>query len=60
MQASVSRKLRDRLERLPKVVRHIGWKGQLRMCQRYRHLVAAGKVKVLATTAIAREMIGFV
>ena len=30
------------------------------MCQRYRHLVAAGKPKVVATTAIAREMVGFI
>jgi transposase len=34
--------------------------GQLRMCQRYRHLMAAGKPKVVATTAIAREMVGFI
>jgi transposase len=43
MQARVSRKLHDRLENLPQAVRDIAWKGQLRMCQRYRHLVAAGK-----------------
>lgn len=60
MQARVSRKLHDRLEGLPKAVRDIAWKGQLRMCQRYRHLVAAGKAKVVVTTAIAREMIGFI
>jgi len=60
MQARVSRKLHDRLEGLPKAVRDIAWKGQLRMCQRYRHLVAAGKAKVVVTTAIAREMVGFI
>ena len=60
MQAHVSRKLHDRLEGLPKAVRDIAWKGQLRMCQRYRHLVAAGKAKVVVTTAIAREMVGFI
>lgn len=60
MQARVSRKLHDRLEELPKAVRDIAWKGQLRMCQRYRHLVAAGKAKVVVTTAIAREMVGFI
>ena len=38
----------------------IAWKGQLRMCQRYRHLMAAGKPKVVVTTAIAREMAGFI
>lgn len=60
MQARVSRKLHDRLEGLPKSVQDIAWKGQLRMCQRYRHLMAAGKPKVVATTAIAREMLGFI
>jgi hypothetical protein len=30
------------------------------MCQRYRHLMAAGKPKVVVTTAIAREMVGFI
>ena len=60
MQARVSRKLHDRIEALPKAVRDIAWKGQLRMCQRYRHLMAAGKPKVVATTAIAREMVGFI
>jgi transposase len=60
MQARVSRKLLDRIEGLPKAVRDIAWKGQLRMCQRYRHLTAAGKPKVVANTAIAREMAGFI
>ncbi len=60
MQARVSPKLHARLEALPMAVRDIAWKGQLRMCQRYRHLRAAGKAKVVATTAIAREMLGFI
>ncbi len=60
MQARISVKLLARLESLPKVVRDIAWKGQLRMCQRYRHLIAAGKAKVVVVTAIAREMLGFV
>lgn len=60
MQARVSPKLLARLEGLPQAVRDIAWKGQLRMCQRYRHLVAAGKAKVVVITAIAREMAGFI
>lgn len=60
MQARVSPKLYARLEDLPKAARDIAWKGQLRMCQRYRHLMAAGKAKVVVTTAIAREMVGFI
>lgn len=60
MQARVSRRLHDRIEALPQAVRDIAWKRQLRMCQRYRHLIAAGKPKVVATTAVAREMAGFI
>lgn len=58
-QARVSPKLLARLEALPQAVRDIAWKGQLRMCQRYRHLVAAGKAEAVATTAITPEMAGF-
>lgn len=60
MQARIGRKLHERIEGVPKAVRDIAWKGQLRTCQRYRHLVAAGKAKVVVTTAIAREMVGFI
>ena len=60
MQARFSPKLYAPLEVLPKAARDIAWKGQLRMCQRYRHLMAAGKAKVVVTTAIAREMVGFI
>jgi transposase len=60
MQPRVSPKLHARLEAVPKAARDIAWKGQLRMCQRYRHLVAAGKAKVVVITAIAREMVGFI
>ncbi|MBC7800363.1 MAG: IS110 family transposase [Gemmatimonadaceae bacterium] len=60
MQARVSPKLHERLEGLPAVIRDIAWKAQLRLCARYRHLIAAGKAKVVVTTAIAREMVGFI
>jgi len=30
------------------------------LCARYRRLVAIGKPKVVVTTAIAREMVGFI
>jgi hypothetical protein len=32
----------------------------VRLCGRYRRLVAKGKPRVVVTTAIAREMIGFI
>ena len=60
MQARISPKRLARLEALPKTLRDIAWKGQLRMCPRYRHLTTAGKAKVVATRAIAREMAGFI
>jgi transposase len=60
MHPRVSRKLHDRVEALPQNVRDIAWKAQVRLCSRYRRLAAAGKPKVVVTTAIAREMLGFV
>jgi len=59
MQARVSRKLHDRIENLPQSIRDIAWKAQVRLCARYRRLTASGKPKVVVTTAIAREMVGF-
>lgn len=60
MQARVSRKLYDRLEALPQNIRDIAWKAQVRLCSRWRRLAASGKPKVVVTTAIAREMAGFI
>jgi transposase len=60
MPARVSRKLHDRNEKLSTAIRDIAWKGQIRLCSRYRRLAAAGKPKVVVTTAIAREMVGFI
>ena len=45
---------------LSSAIRDIAWKGQLRMCGRYRKLMAAGKAKSVVITAIAREMVGFI
>jgi transposase len=60
MPARVSRKLYDRNDGLSPPIRDIAWKGQVRLCSRYRRLAAAGKPKVVVTTAIAREMVGFI
>jgi len=60
MQARVSRKIHDRLEPLSAPIRDLAWKAQVRLCARYRHLAAAGKPRVVVTTAIAREMAGFI
>jgi transposase len=60
MQARVSRKLYDRLEALPQNIRDLAWKAQVRLCSRWRRLAAGGKPNVVVTTAIAREMAGFI
>jgi transposase len=60
MPARVSRKLHDRLEPLSAAIRDLAWKAQVRLCARYRRLAASGKPNVVVTTAIAREMVGFI
>jgi transposase len=57
--ARISEVLRARLEKLPKAVRDIAWKGQVRLCARYRRLIAAGKRPPVVIAAIAREMAAF-
>ena len=48
-----------RLEGLPKAVRDIAWKAQVRLCARYRRLSATGKKPPVVVAAIAREMAAF-
>lgn len=57
--ARVSRDIEARLDGLPRSVREIAWKAQIRLCARYRKLIMAGKTKTVAVTAIAREMAAF-
>jgi transposase len=38
----------------------MAWKAQMRLCGRYRKLTRAGKPATTVTTAIARELAGFV
>jgi transposase len=57
--AKVSRHLQLRLEQQPKVIQDISWKAQVRLCKRYRRLVARGKHAHVVTVAIARELRGF-
>jgi transposase len=60
MRARISRHKVDRIEALPKAVRDIGWKAQVRLCARYRRLTARGKTANVVNVAIAREMVGFI
>jgi transposase len=58
--ARVSRELLLRQEGLASSIRDTAWKAQLRLCRRYRRLAQAGKLPTVVTTAIARELAGFV
>jgi transposase len=57
--AKVSRHLQLRLEQQPKAIQDISWKAQVRLCKRYRKLIARGKHANQVVVAIARELIGF-
>jgi transposase len=58
--ARKSAPLQRRAERTAEAVQDIAWKAQKRLCQRYRHLTARGKQSVQASTAVARELAGFI
>lgn len=57
--AKVSRHLQLRLENQPKIIQDLSWKAQVRLCKRYRQLIARGKHANVVTVAIARELAGF-
>jgi transposase len=56
--AKVSRHMQLRLEKQPKIIQDISWKAQVRLCKRYRQLIARGKHANVVTVAIARELAG--
>jgi transposase len=57
--AKVSQHIQTRIDALPKSIQDIGWKAQVRLCKRFRRLVARGKHPNVVVTAIARELIAF-
>jgi transposase len=57
--ATVSRHLQLRLEQLPKPIKDISWKAQVRLCKRVRCLLARGKHANQVVVAMARELAGF-
>jgi transposase len=59
LKPKVSEAMQKRQEDQPKPVRLLAWKAQQRLHQRYRQLVARKK-SVVAVTAVARELAGFV
>ena len=57
--AKVSELIQKRLVTLPKPIQDIAWKAQVRLCRRFRRLIARGKHPNVAVTAIARELAAF-
>jgi transposase len=57
--AKVSRHVQLRLEKLPQALQAMSWKAQVRLCKRYRQLMAKGKNAQQVVVAIARELVGF-
>ncbi|PJK27695.1 IS110 family transposase [Minwuia thermotolerans] len=55
----IGREQLPQIEGLPNSVTDIAWKAQLRLSHKFRRLLATGKPKNIAATAIAREMVGF-
>jgi transposase len=58
--AKVSRHLQRRLEKQPKGLQDLSWKAQVRLCKRYRQLIARGQQANQVGVAVAREWVGFI
>lgn len=52
--------IQRRAELTSSTVQAIAWKAQKRLCGRYQHLMDRGLLKVKVSTAIARELVGFI
>ena len=57
--AKISRHLQLRLEKLPTAIQAISWKAQVRLCKRYRQLMAKGKHANQVVVAMALELSAF-
>jgi len=58
--ARVSPEIQRRHQGIPKPIVDRAWDAQVRLCRRYRKLVARGKQKNIAVIAVARELSGFI
>lgn len=52
--------LQRRAEQCSEAVQRIAWEAQKRLCGRFRHLTARNKLPVQVSTAVARELCGFI
>lgn len=57
---SIGKALAARQRGQSEAVKEIAWKAQHRLFHRYRKLMAAGKTRQQAVTAIGRELLGFI
>lgn len=58
--ARVSPEIQRRHEGIPKPIVDRSWDAKVRLCRRYRTLVARGKQQNIAVIAVARELSGFI
>jgi transposase len=56
----VAKEKAEVIVRLPKTIRDIAWKAQLRLCKRFRTMSSAGKKPTVVVAATARELCGFI
>jgi transposase len=57
--AKVSEEIQARQQHLPAPIRDIAWRAQVRLCGRYRKLLARGKHPNTIAAAVARELAAF-
>jgi transposase len=60
MPAKIGQAMYQRQQALPTEIRDIAWKAQVRLCARYRRMLARRKKAPVVITAIARELVGFI
>ena len=56
----IGKQKQEKVAAAPRAVRAIAWKAQCRLCARYRALTRKGKLKIVAVTAVARELSAFI
>ena len=57
---SILLQMKERCPPVPQDITALAWKAQLRLHKTYRRLTARGKRSVVATAAVARELLGFI
>jgi transposase len=60
LRPAVGPALRKRQEGVPEEIKEMAWKAQLRLHKRYAKLAAAGKEQCKISTAVGRELLGFI